>query len=204
MLEKVLSIRRTVFHTSYEFHEFDVHTVDSKVNAGSLTGLEDFILKLFLDLSHDLFNTCRMDTSVHDKLMERKTCDFSSDRVEGRKKNRIRSIVHYDFHTGSSLQSPDVTTFATDDSTFDIIVLDREGGDRILNGSLSRCPLYRGDYYSLGFPRCIQSGIIHRIVYIRLGLASRLSLHVFHEKVLGFVCGHAGDALNLLVGLLAE
>ena len=176
----------------------------SEVNAGPLTGLEDLILKLFLDLRHDLFNTCRMDTSVHDKLMERKTCDLSSDRVESRKKNGIRSIVHYDFHTGSSLQGPDVTTFAADDSTFDIIVLDREGGDCILNGSLRRGPLYRGDYYPLGFPRSIQSGIIHRIVYIRLGFASRLSLHVFHEQVLGFVCGHAGNALNLLVGFLAE
>jgi len=136
--------------------------------------------------------------------MERKTCDLSSDRVKSRKKNGIRSIVHYDFHTGSSLQSPDVTTFAADDSTFDIIVLDREGGDSILNGSLRRSSLYRGDYYSFGFPCSIKSGVIHRIVYVRLGFASRLGLHVFHEKVLGFVGGHAGNALNLLVGFLTE
>ena len=70
--------------------------------------------------------------------------------------------------------------------------------------SLCGCSLYSGDYYSLSLFSCVKSGIIHSVVDVCLSLASRLSFHVLHEHVLGLLCSHARDVLDLLVRLLPE
>ena len=82
MLEKVLAIGRTVFHSSDEFHELDVHAVNSKVDACPLSGFKYLILKLFLYLGHHLLDACRMDSSVDYELVESKSCNLPPDRVE--------------------------------------------------------------------------------------------------------------------------
>ena len=204
MLEKVLSIRRTIFHSSDEFHELDIHTVNAEVNAGTLTGFQNLVFELFLNFRHDLLDSGRMNTSVHNELVKCKSCDLSSDRIECGKKNSIRSVIHYDFNSGSSLERSDVTSLTSDDTTLDFVVLDREGSNRIFDGSLCGCSLYSSDYYSLSLFSCVKSGIIHSVVDVCLSLASRLSFHVLHEHVLGLLCSHARDVLDLLVRLLPE
>ncbi len=83
VLEKVLAVRRTVFHPTYEFDQFYVESVNSEVYTGSLTCLKDFILKLFLDFLHNLLDPCRMYPSVCHELMESESGDLPPYRIEG-------------------------------------------------------------------------------------------------------------------------
>ena len=60
-----------------------MHSMDSEIDAGSLTCLHDLVFKLLLHLCDNLFDTCRVDTSVDDELVKGKSRNLSSYRVEG-------------------------------------------------------------------------------------------------------------------------
>ena len=204
VLEQVLSVRRTVFHAAYQLDELDVHSVYAEVNAGPLSGLENLVLKLLLDLCYDFLDAGRVDTAVDYELMQGEPCNLAPHRVECGQQNGVRSVVHHDFHTCGSLQGPDVPSFTSDDTAFDLVVFDRECSHCILDGSLGGCPLDGGDYYPFSLFCSIQAGVVHGVVDISLGLASRLCLHVLHEDVLGLCRRQSGNAFDLLVGLLPE
>src|SRR5574344_682445 len=87
MLEKVLSIRTAILHLTNDTNEFGMQTMDSKIDGCALTGLDNLVLKLFLHLLHHLFNSCRMDTAIGYKLMERKTANLTTDGVESANDN---------------------------------------------------------------------------------------------------------------------
>ena len=82
VLQQVLAIRGTVFHSADHSHELDVETVDSQVDTCSFSSLKDFILKLFLDFRHNFLDAGRMDTPVDHKLVESQPCDLPADRIE--------------------------------------------------------------------------------------------------------------------------
>ncbi len=69
MLEKVLSIRRTILHPSDEFDKFNIEAVYAKVDASALSCLQNLVFKLFTNLINHFLNTCRMYTSIYYKLM---------------------------------------------------------------------------------------------------------------------------------------
>ena len=57
--------------------------MDTEVNAGSLTSLKYLVLKLFLNLGNNLLDTCRVDSSVNDQLMQGKSRHLSAHRIKG-------------------------------------------------------------------------------------------------------------------------
>ena len=201
MLEKVLAVGRTVLHPSDEFDQFDVHSVDAKVDAGALSCLQNLFLKLLLHLGDDLLDPCRMDPAVDHKLVERQSGYLPANRVECREKDGIRSVVDHDLDTCRSLQSPDVAAFASDYPTLDLIVLDREGSDRILDSCFGGRPLDGVDHDSLGFLGSIEPGLVHGVVDVGLGFGTGFRLHVLHQDVLGILSAHPGNHLELLVDL---
>ena len=82
MLQEVLTVRRTVFHLTDDADEFGVQTVDTEVDGGALTSLNDLVVELLLNLGYHLFNTCGVDTTIADQLMKGQTTDFTTDRIE--------------------------------------------------------------------------------------------------------------------------
>ena len=82
MLEKVLAIRRTVFHLTYDTNELWVETVDTEVDSCTLTSLDNLVVKLFLYLCHNLLDTSWVDTSVSNELVKGKTANLTTDWVE--------------------------------------------------------------------------------------------------------------------------
>ena len=113
-----------------------MHSVDSQVDAGPLTCFHNLVFKLLLHFRYHFLDTGRMDTSVDNQLMESKSGNFPSDRVEGGQKNGFRGVVHHYFNSSCSFQSPDVTSFATDNPSFNLITFDVEYRDSVLNCSL--------------------------------------------------------------------
>ena len=111
-----------------------MHSVDSEVDAGSLSCLHDLILELLLYFCHNLLDACRMNTSVNHELVKCKTSHLSSYRVESRQKDSFRCVVNNDFNSGCSLESADVTAFTTDDAALDFITFNVEDCDCIFDG----------------------------------------------------------------------
>ena len=82
MLQQVLTVRRTVFHLTDDADEFGVQTMNTEVDGGALTSLDDLVVKLLLDFGNHLLDTCGVDTAIADQLMEGQTADLTTDRIE--------------------------------------------------------------------------------------------------------------------------
>ena len=113
-----------------------MQAVDTEVDGSALTGLNDLVVELLLDLGNHLLDTCRMDTTIADELMESQAAYFTTYRIETADNDGLRSIVYYDFNTCSSLKGTDITTLATDDAALHLVVINMEHADRVLNGRL--------------------------------------------------------------------
>ena len=141
-----------------------MQTVHSQIDHGTLTGLYDLVFHLLLHLRYHLLDTSRMDTSVGHKLMQCQTGNFTSNRVECGKNDCFRSIINNDFHTGGCFQSTDITSFTSDDTSFDFIRFDMEYRYGVFYCSFRSYPLDRLDNDTFCFFAGSQFGIIHNIV----------------------------------------
>ena len=70
-----------------------------------------------------------MNTSVLNQLVQSQAGDFTANRIKAGQDDGFRRVIYNDFNTGSRFQSTDITSFATDDTTFDLIRFDMEDGD---------------------------------------------------------------------------
>ena len=178
--------------------------MDSKVDASSLASLKNLILKLFLNLGNHFLDACRMDSSIHDKLMQSESRHFPADRIESREKDSVRRVVNDNLHSGRGLKGPDVTSLTSDDTSLDLVILNRECRHGILDGGLGGSPLDGVDHDSLGLLGSVETSLVHRVVDVGLRLCPCLCLHVLHEDVLGILGAHPRDCLQLLVSLRAQ
>ena len=82
VLQEVLTIRRTVFHLTDDTDEFGVQAMDTEVDGCALTGLDDLVVELFLDLGDHFFDACGMDTSIADELVEGQATGLAAYGIE--------------------------------------------------------------------------------------------------------------------------
>ena len=106
-----------------------MQAMNTKIDSSTLTGLNNFVLKLFLDFGNHLLDTGRMDTSVGHQLVECQTASLAANRVESRDDDSLGGVVDYDFNTAGSLQGTDITTLTTNHTTLDVVVVNVEHGD---------------------------------------------------------------------------
>ena len=59
-----------------------MQSVYAEVDSSTLTCLDDFIIQLLLNLSHNFLDTCGMYAAVSYQLMESKAANLTADRVE--------------------------------------------------------------------------------------------------------------------------
>ena len=83
VLQKVLTVRRTILHLTNNTYEFRMQSVYAKVDGCTLTCLDYFVVKLLLYFSHNFLDTCRMNTSVGYKLMQSQAANLTTYRVKG-------------------------------------------------------------------------------------------------------------------------
>ena len=133
--------------------------------------------------------------------MQGQTGHLAAHRIKGADEDGVRGVVHDDFNAGSSLESADVTTLTADDTALHLVVVDRESGHGILDCGLGGGALYRVDDDAFSFLGGIQTGFVHSLVDVGLGLGAGLGLHILDEHILGILGTHTGDCLKLAVGL---
>ena len=86
----------------------------------------------FLRLLNHLLDSCRMDTSIHNQLLQRNSSYFPSDRIKRRKDHCLRRIIYDKIHTCQCLKRSDVTPFTSDNSSFHLIIGELYHGNRRL------------------------------------------------------------------------
>jgi hypothetical protein len=59
-----------------------MEAVDTEVDGGAFTGLDDFVFDLFSDFGDDFFDSSGVDATVGDELVESQTGDFAAHGVK--------------------------------------------------------------------------------------------------------------------------
>ena len=59
-----------------------MHIMDTQVDADPFSCFNDLLLNLFFGFGYNLFNACRVNTSVGNQFMKGKTCNFPPDRIK--------------------------------------------------------------------------------------------------------------------------
>ena len=111
--------------------------MDTEVNHGAFTYFYNFFFYLFGSFFNHFLNACRVNTPVGYELVQRKTCDFATYRVEAREDNRFGGIVYNDFDPSSCFEGTDIAPFTTNDTTFHLIRLEIKYRYAIVYGFLS-------------------------------------------------------------------
>lgn len=156
-------------------------SVDTKVNCCALSGFNDFFFNLSANFSHYLFNAGRVDASVGNQLMQCQTGYFATHRVEAGEHDCLRGIVHNDFNSCGSLESADVATFTTNDTSLDLIRVNLKHGHRVFYGCFGGNTLNGLNHNAFGFLVGRQFGLIHYVVDIALSGGLGLIFQVFDE-----------------------
>ena len=106
--------------------------MDTEVDSSTFTDFNDFILHLFTCFSNHLLDTSRVNTSIDNELMQSEAGNFTTHGVETGKNDSFRSIVDDNFNTGSGFEGTNISTFAADNTSFNLVAIDIENGNGIL------------------------------------------------------------------------
>ena len=121
MPQSILTITGTEFHTSKKFQKFRMDSMNTHIHGCCLTVFTDLCFHFFLGFLHHLFNSCRMNTSIHNKFLQSHSGDLSTDRIKRGENNCLRCIINDQIHTGKCLQCTDVTALTTDNPSLHFI-----------------------------------------------------------------------------------
>ncbi len=69
MLKGVLAVARPIFQLSEEFDKLRVYILDPELQDDGFAFLLDILFQLCFHLLHDFFDAGRMDSSIHNKLL---------------------------------------------------------------------------------------------------------------------------------------
>ena len=83
VLQEVLTVRRAILHLTDDADKLWVQAVDTEVDGCALTGLDNLVVELLLNLCHNLLDACRVDTSVGYELVQGKAANLTTYWVEG-------------------------------------------------------------------------------------------------------------------------
>ena len=125
MIQHVLSVACTEFKTSDKLDKLVVKTVNVSLDDSAFTLLLDLVLYLTASLLDHFLDTCRVDTSVGNKLFEGDPCDLTSDLVEAGNSNSLGSIVDDKIDACKSFESSDVSSLTTDDTSLHFVIGER-------------------------------------------------------------------------------
>ena len=88
MLQKVLTVARTIFHLTDHADKVGVQAVDTQVDSCALTSFHNLLLNLFAHLVDNLLDSGGVNAAVGHKLVKGQAGDFAAHRVEARQQSR--------------------------------------------------------------------------------------------------------------------
>ena len=197
MGEHVLAVAGSEEQSAEGSDLFLAHVVDSEVEDNLVAFFGTDAVDFLGYLGDHFLDSCRMDSSVLDKALQRYTCNLLADRVEAGNDDRFRCIVDDDVGTGEGLEGSDVPSLAADDAALHFIRRQVNGADRAFGNHFGCKSLDGCDDDVAGSLVCLGDGFLLDLVDQVLTVAAGFVLHLLDQQVLGFLAGHACDTLDL-------
>ena len=130
MLQDILPIAGTILQTAERLDEFRIHAANAAFHDSLFTGFTDRFIHFFLRLRNDFFDAGRMDTAILDKTFQRKTRDFTADRIKARQDDGLWGIIDDKIDAGQRFDGTDISAFTTNDASLHLFVRKSHDGNR--------------------------------------------------------------------------
>ncbi len=204
VVEHILSVARAIAQAAQKLHQFRMNAMDTGLESSLFTGLLDSLLHFTARLLYHFLNARRMDTPVHDELLQCDPRDLAAHRIESRDDHRFRRIINDQINAGHRLQRADVPPFSSDDASFHLVIWQRNDGHRCLSHMIRRTAL---DRQGQNLPRLLV-GLILDLLLVLLDLHGffmlQFCLGFFHQHGLCLICRQGRDAFQLFFLLFVK
>ena len=138
-----------------------------------------------------------MNPSVTDKALQCKPGDLPSQWIERRQYNRFGRIIHHQVNPSRGFNGTDVSAFASDDLSFDLVTFQLEYGNSIFNGLLCCSTLDALDNDLPGFLVGLLACILNDLLLQGKRSGMGLLFEALNQLGLGIFCAETGDFFQL-------
>jgi hypothetical protein len=105
----------------------------AQVNTGALANFSDLFFDLFAGFVHHFLDPGRVNASISNQSMQSHTRNFAAEWIEAAQYNGFWRIVDLHFHPSGCFEGPYVSSFATYNLTFNLVVFNGKYRDGIFN-----------------------------------------------------------------------
>src|SRR5438094_5434250 len=116
VIEHLLAVAGAKPQDAQVADDLRVKTLQAELQDRPLPLLLDPLQDLLAGLGDDLLDSSRMDTSIHDELVQRDPCHLAADRVEPADDYRFGGIVHDQVDPRGLLEGSDLAALLADDA----------------------------------------------------------------------------------------
>ena len=155
----------------------------SKIDGRSFSIFYDFVIDIFSGFIHNFLNTGRVNSSILNQSMERKSGNFSPDRVKTRNNYGLWGIINYQLNPGCSFNGSDVSTFPSNDFTLDVVTFEVKNRNTIFNGLLMRSSLNGGQNNFPRFFGCSKFCFFHHVFDVGCSFCTGLIFKAFYQLI---------------------
>ena len=202
MVEHLLSVTRPEAQDAQVSDDLGVKTLQADLQHRRLPLLFDPLQDLDSGLGDDLLDSGRMNPAVDYQLVQRDSSHLAADGVETADDDGFRGVVHYQVDPRRLLKGPDVAALFADDAALELVGRQRQHRDRNLGGLVGGNALYRLGDDLPGPALALVASSKLRLPHLAGNLVAELLLDLAHQDSRGFLPGHVGDPLKLLLLLL--
>ena len=140
-----------------------------------------------------------MDAAIVDQLFQRDARHFAAHRIERGNDYGFRRIIDDQINARRGFQRADVAALATDDASLHIIVGQGDHGNGGFRHMIRRALLNGGGDDIARLLIRLFLGALFDFAHHHGGVVISILLNAVDQDVFGFLAGHVGDALQLLL-----
>ena len=122
MLQCILTVACPEFHLTKQLDKFRMDTMNANFQKSRFALLAHHVFHFFLCFLYHLFDSGRMNPSIHNQTFQCNTRYLSPDWIEARQDNCLRRIVDDQFHARQSLQCTNISSLTSDNSSLHLII----------------------------------------------------------------------------------
>ena len=197
--QHVLAVAGAVTHAAQELDQLRMDAVQVGLKDGLFAGLADLVVHFLAGLLHHLLDAGGVDAAVGDQLLQGDAGDLAAHRIEGGDDHGLGGVVDDEIHARGGLQRADVAALAADDAALHVVVGQRNHGHGGLGHVIRRALLDGGGDDVAGLLVRLLLGAGFNLAHHDGGVVVGVLLDAVDQDVLGFVAGHVGHALQLLL-----
>ena len=187
-----------------------MHVFDAGLKQCLFCSLKDLDLYILFCPFDNFLYTGRMDASVNDESLKRKSCHFPAHRVKTAQCDGLGGIVNYQVHARKGLKGPDVAALSADDAALHLVGRKIYNADHCVRRKFNTAALDCGCNNFLSFAICFTLCTFFQFFKPETYQMIRFGLDFGQQEVSGlFACKlcclfEIGDQFLFLCGELVE